>query len=179
MTGPSLIAALAGCGQHASVAAGQPSASRASRPAQVTSTRAAPATSKNPATGRKAARSPEPTASSPAAPPPKRGTPLLAGGLYVDAADGTPHYVMALAHSGRDAVRGSVSYLYQDGRIANVGRYSGKLSKNGHLRIVFSNGRTLAGTYRSAHLTLVTCTSVLARATHPGGCQFTYHGHAP
>jgi hypothetical protein len=72
-----------------------------------------------------------------------------------------------------------VSYLYQDGRIGSVGRYTGKLSTNGQLRIVFSNGRTLAGTYRSAHPALVACTSVLTWATHPGGCQFTYHGHAP
>ena len=60
-----------------------------------------------------------------------------------------------------------------------VGRYTGRFSKNGQLRIVFSDGRSLARTYWSARLALVVCAFVLTWATHPGGCQFTYHGHAP
>jgi len=174
---PALASVLAGCGQHPSAASGGPSASTTTshvlRSPHVTA--GAPAPSARPVStpGRKAAASSSPAAAA------SQGSALPAEGLYVDAADGTPHYVLALTRSGSAAIRGSVSYLYQDGRIDTIGPYTATLSTGGKLTVAFSNGRTLVGTYQSADLTLTGCASVLTLATHPGDCKFTYHGHAP
>ena len=102
----------------------------------------------------------------------------LTSGMYVDGPDGTPHYVLALARSGSTAITGTVSYLYQDGKISAVGQYSGKLS-DGRLTVTFSNGRDLTGTYGSGRLALSGCASQLTWAVHPADCQFTYNGHTP
>jgi hypothetical protein len=125
-------------------------------------------------------RTSAPPASPPSAPGPASsshgsGAPL-ADGLYTDAPEGKPRYIMALALSGRSVITGSVSYLYQDGRISTVGRYTGKLSGSGKLTMVLG-GKALAGTYADGKLTLVGCSSVLAWAANSAGCRFTYHGH--
>jgi hypothetical protein len=46
----------------------------------------------------------------------------LPEGLYVNARDGLPHYFLSLSPSGRDGIKGSVNFLYQDGRVAGSGR---------------------------------------------------------
>ncbi len=121
----------------------------------------------------------------PAASPPARPSQTshasgrLADGLYTDAADGTPHYVIALGVSGNGNISGSVTFLYQDGRTQTIGRYTGKLSGGGRLRMIFAGGKALVGTYGTGQLTLTGCTSVLTWAVRPAGCRFTYHGHVP
>jgi hypothetical protein len=57
---------------------------------------------------------------------------------------------MSLSLSGHDVITGSVSYLYQDGRIGTVGRYTGRLSSSGKLTVVFGDGKALAGAYGAA-----------------------------
>jgi hypothetical protein len=105
------------------------------------------------------------------------GSPLPAG-LYADGPGSTAHYVFALAHSAPDAVHGSVTFFYEDGRADTLGKYTGTLSKDGGLTVVFSNGRRLTGTYRAGNLTLADCSAVLRWAIHPGDCHFAY-GNAP
>jgi len=89
-----------------------------------------------------------------------------------------PHYVIALSLSGRDGITGSVTYMYQDGRVGTVGSYTGTLS-GGKLTVTFG-GKALAGRYTGGDLTLASCGRVLTWATAvPSGCRFTYHGHVP
>lgn len=124
-----------------------------------------------------------PTASSTAPGPSSasRGsrTAALADGLYTDAADGTPHYAIALNMSGDDGISGSVTFLYPDGRTATIGGYTGKLAAGGKLSLIFADRQALAGTYGNGQLTLTGCTSALTWAVKPVGCRFTYHGHVP
>jgi hypothetical protein len=86
---------------------------------------------------------------------------------------------MALSLSGHDVITGSVNYLYQDGRIGTVGRYTGRLSSSGKLTVVFGDGKALAGAYGAGKLTLADCRSVLTWAANSADCRFIYHGHVP
>jgi hypothetical protein len=184
MASPVLIGALAGCGRHASAAAGRPLASQtpasqtpASRP-PTAPTRLASRASTSPAAGRSPAAPSESAAPSPSATSRNQGSSPLADGLYADAPASAPHYVFALAHSRPEAIHGSVTFFYQDGRADTIGTYTGRLSEDGRLTLVFSSGGQLTGTYRSGHLSLTNCASVLRWASQPGYCQFAY-GNAP
>jgi hypothetical protein len=179
LAGLILASAMAGCGQHPSAATGRlttgPSSGQApaDRPSAA-SKRLAYQAGGSPAPGRSSAPRPAPTAPGPAVTSRGGDGSLLADGLYADAASNTARYVFALAHSGPAAVHGSVTFFHQDGRADTVARYTGRLSKDGRLTLVFSSGRRLAGTYRSGHLTLANCASVLTWAIHPSYCQFAY-----
>jgi hypothetical protein len=123
-----------------------------------------------------------PAASSPAANPVASGrnVPLtLTSGLYTDAPDGTSHYVLSFAPSAGSAVKGSVSYLYTDGRIATVGSYAGTLSSGGQLTLALGDGRVLSGHYKAGRLNLASCAAALPLTSAAAGCAFTYHGHVP
>lgn len=99
-------------------------------------------------------------------------TAKLPVGLYVDARDGTPHYVLSLSASGHDGIKGSANFIYQDGRADFTGIYSGTLSREGKLSIRFYKGTISHGKNG--------CASVLPWAGKIGlGCTFTYHGHTP
>jgi hypothetical protein len=104
---------------------------------------------------------------------------MLTGGLYTDAPDGAPHYVLSLTSSARDVIRGSVSFLYQDGRVATVGSYAGTLSGNGKVVLTLVDGKVLGGSYTVGRLNLPGCAAALPLATVAGDCTFTYHGHVP
>jgi hypothetical protein len=165
-----LAATLAAVGGATSAGAAHPAASRAT---------AAQSAGQRPA-------SPTPPSARPRSRP-GNGTPaashasgtLPANGLYTDAADGTPHYVIALDVSGDDDISGSVTFLYQDGRTDTIGHYTGKLADGGKLSMSFDGGKALVGTYGTGQLTLTNCTSVLKWAVEGIGCRFTYHGHVP
>lgn len=193
IVGPALAAVLTGCGHAAtsasasagpSATAGTESSPQASARASAGSTGsvsptvspASPSPTVSPdSLGRTgSAGSPGPTGSANSS----HGTTPLADGLYVDAPDGQPHYVLALARNRSGAVSGSISYLYQDGRISTIGKYTGMLASNGRLTITIG-GRTLTGTYQSTQFTLASCTRALRWATQQGDCGFTYHGHVP
>jgi hypothetical protein len=103
----------------------------------------------------------------------------LASGLYTDAPDGTPHYVLSFASSEGSVIRGSVSFLYQDGRIATIGSYAGTLSGSGKITLTLGDGKALSGRYTSGRLNLAGCAATLPLAKVAGGCTFTYHGHVP
>lgn len=158
---PSAVSTLAGTRQ-----AGRPSRSHPARPAQ-----ALPAQS--------AARSTPPTAAPAPPPAPRRNVVRLTRGLYTDAPDGTPHYVLAFTSRAGSAVRGSVSYLYQDGRVSSAGSYVGTLSASGKITLTLGDGKALSGRYASGRLSLADCTAALPLAKIAGGCTFTYHGHVP
>jgi hypothetical protein len=111
--------------------------------------------------------------------PSLHGTGSLASGLYTDAPDGSPHYVLALSLGKGDAITGSVNFFYQDGRIGPVGQYTGELSGSGMLTITFGDGKELTGTYAQGTFTLASCRSVLAWAVNTASCTFAYHGHVP
>jgi len=103
---------------------------------------------------------------------------VLTDGLYTDAADGLPHYVLALSLGKDNVITGSVNFLYQDGRVGTVGLYTGELSGSGKVAITFGGGKDLAGSYTAGTVTFVGCGSVLPFAGS-AGCTFTYHGHVP
>jgi hypothetical protein len=103
---------------------------------------------------------------------------MLTSGLYTDAPDGTPHYVLSFASTG-GVIRGSVTFLYQDGRIAAVGSYGGTLSGSGKITLTLGDGKVLSGRYTAGRLNLAGCAAALPLATVAGGCTFTYHGHVP
>jgi hypothetical protein len=117
----------------------------------------------------------------------------LPEGLYVDARDGLPHYILSLGPSGRDGIKGSVNFLYQDGRVSFTGEYKGLASGGGKLTIRFytgtishgkivlhGRGTVLTGTYRQRNLHLDDCTSVLPWAAEKQlGCTFSFHGYTP
>jgi hypothetical protein len=109
---------------------------------------------------------------------------MLASGLYTDAPDGTPHYVLSFtsssgSSSSGSALEGSASFLYQDGRIAAVGSYDGRLSGGGKITLTLGDGKVMSGTYAGGRLDLANCAAALPLATVSGGCTFTYHGHVP
>jgi hypothetical protein len=177
-----IAATLAGCGSGGSAPApattALPSARHAESQPHGHVTR--PAASRN---GTPPARS-TPPAEAPAAashpPAPGRNVPArLASGLYTDAPDGTPHYVLAFTSRAGSAVRGSVSFLYQDGRIATTGSYAGTLSASGKITLTLGDGNALSGRYTAGRFSLAGCAAALPLAKFAGGCTFTYHGHVP
>jgi len=182
LAGATLAVTLASCGGAAPAGAARPQASQAAA-ARAAGQRPGPPASPSgspQSRGGDAAR-----ASTPSPPPPPSPAPAppgsgpVPGGLYVDAPDGSPHYIIALSLSEHDAISGSVTFLYQDGRTATVGRYTGTVSPGGKLTMVFGSGKALAGAYGRGVLTLANCRPVLAWAASVAGCRFSYHGHVP
>jgi hypothetical protein len=103
---------------------------------------------------------------------------MLTSGLYTDAPDGTPHCVLSFASNAGSVIRGSVSFLYQDGQIATVGSYAGTLSGNGKITLTLSDGKALSGRYTAGRLNLAGRAAAMPLATVAGG-TFTYLGHVP
>lgn len=187
MTGAALAATLMGCAAPATPASVTPASAalgaRPSAPAVTHPAASAPAT-QPPSPGHSPAPSPTGHSPVPHAPghspaPSPHGTGSLTNGLYTDAPDGYPHYVLALSLGKGDAITGSVNFFYQDGRIGPVGQYTGELSGGGMLTITFGDGKDLTGTYAQGTFTLASCRSVLAQAVNTAGCTFAYHGHVP
>jgi hypothetical protein len=88
--------------------------------------------------------------------------------------------VLSFTSGAGDALRGSVSFLYQDGRMATAGTYRGTLSGGGKITLTLASGKTLAGQYADGRLDLAGCVAALPLAsTVSAGCTFTYHGHVP
>jgi hypothetical protein len=186
--GAGLAAALAGCsapaprpaaGQAAGLRPGDSSANQraggAAKPGSATSGKSRKGTAQAPT-----AVSPDPNASSHAdGSSGNGGTLTLASGMYTDAPDGTPRYVFSLTPDAQGKISGALNYLYQDGRIAAIGQYSGALAAGGKLTVALADGKTLKGTYRAGSFVLSGCAAALPWAQNPGGCTFTYHGHVP
>jgi hypothetical protein len=103
----------------------------------------------------------------------------LAGGMYTDGPDGTPHYALSLTLGSGGGLRGSASFLYQDGRVSNAGSYTGTSPGSGKITLAFGDGKALSGRYSAGRLNLAGCAAALPLATFTGGCTFTYHGHVP
>jgi hypothetical protein len=103
----------------------------------------------------------------------------LTSGLYTDAPDGRPHYVLSFTSTAGRALRGSASFLYQDGRVSTVGSYAVTLTRSGKIILALAHGKALTGTYAAGRLNLADCTAALPLAKVVGGCAFTYHGHVP
>jgi hypothetical protein len=182
-----IAATLAGCGTVSGrpsaastlAAAGQAGSQPRSRPAR--SAQAPPARTAAENSPPSARSTPSATASAPAshAPAPRRNVVKLTRGLYTDAPDGKPHYVLAFTSGAGSAIRGSVSYLYQDGRISTAGKYAGTLSVGGKITLRLGDGKTLSGRYASGRLILAGCAAALPLAAFADGCTFAYHGHVP
>lgn len=103
----------------------------------------------------------------------------LTSGLYTDGPDGTPHYVLSFTSRGDGDLRGSASFLYQDGRVTAVGSYAGTLSGSGKITLTLGDGKILSGSYTSGRLNLPDCAAALPLARATGDCTFAYHGHVP
>jgi hypothetical protein len=98
-----------------------------------------------------------------------------------EAPDGSPRYVISLASSGRYDIKGTAEFIYQDGRISDIGQYTATLSSkalasSGKLLFAFAGGRTLTGVFGNGAFSLDGCAAVFRWATYRGGCTFTYHG---
>lgn len=192
LSGAALAATLMGCGGPVPPSADRPAASHATVAGLASEGTRAPAPAASPARTRavapgRATSSPSTPAQRPAAPSsaptpdvpsPHRTSAALADGIYTDAPDGVPHYVLAVSLGKGGVITGSVNFLYTGGQIGIVGSYRGDVAGDGKLSIVFADGKDLAGSYARGTLTLVGCRSVLARASS-AGCTFTYHGHVP
>lgn len=163
---------LAGPQQAGGLRPGHPPRSSQAPPAQTTARHSSPSPRSTPSATRSS-----PPASQP--PAPRRGVVRLTRGLYTDGPDGTPHYVLAFTSSAGSAVRGSVSFLYQDGRISTVGSYVGTLSRRGKITLTLHNGQALSGRLAGYRLSLTGCAAALPLARFAGGCTFSYHGHVP
>lgn len=156
VAGLALTASVAGC-SHPATSAESPDHSPSARPVA-------------PAGDRSAA----PATTAPAAAPVSSG-PVLPDGHYADAADGVPHYILSLSLNGA-AVRGSVMWIYQDGRRARITRYTGNLSARRKLTFRFGDGHELTGSYQRDRFTLADCTTVLPFAHQLATCQFSFSG---
>ncbi|HEY1616530.1 MAG TPA: hypothetical protein VGG25_02880 [Streptosporangiaceae bacterium] len=126
---------------------------------------------------RRASASPAPTAHAGG----RGGATTPRWGIYVDAREASPHYVLSVARTGPGVIKGAVNYLYPGGATF-VGQYSGTVSRDGRITMRFgagtaAAGSTVAGVFRDGHLTLASCASVLPRAARPAGCTFTYNGN--
>jgi hypothetical protein len=102
-------------------------------------------------------------------------------GIYVDARETSPHYVLSVARTGPGVIKGAVNYLYPGGATF-VGQYTGTVSRDGRITMRFGAGTAaagamIAGSYRDGHLILASCASVLRRAAKAGDCTFTYNGN--
>jgi hypothetical protein len=178
-----ICAALAGCGSGPGAPAG--SALAATRQADGQRQGQVTGSSRTPA-ARTAARSGTPSVRTPSAAPARHApaaspnaSAALTSGLYTDAPDGTPHYVLSFTSTAGSALRGSASFLYQDGRVSTVGSYAGTLTRSGKITLTLANGKALTGTYAGGRLNLAGCAAALPLAKAAGGCTFTYHGHVP
>jgi prepilin-type processing-associated H-X9-DG protein len=208
MTGAALAATLMGCGGHVPPSADRPAAGQAAAtgPARLVPASSSPRLAARAANGTRvsapaasavdtqpaapdpapssktrhvAKPSSAPTSDAPRPSPSPRGTgTLLADGLYTDAGDGLPHYVLAFSLGKGDIITGSANFLYQDGRVGFVGVYTGALSGNGKLTLTFGDGKDLTGSYAAGTFTFVGCRVVLPFAG-VSGCTFSYHGHVP
>jgi hypothetical protein len=179
VSGAALAAAVTGCGGPARAAAARPPAIK-----QVTATRPAsprPARTSPPASPQKPAlpAGNGTQTTSPGGPSSPAAGARLADGLYTDGPDGTAHYVIAVGPGGHDAISGSVTFLYQDGRTATIGHYTAKLSSSATLAMVFTDGKALTGRYAGGELTLARCRSILVWSGTSSGCRFAFHGHVP
>jgi hypothetical protein len=176
-----IAATLAGCGAGASGGPSAASTLAAARPAGRQSPSHTARSARVPPAQTTAQNSSSPPATAPAShpPEPRRNVVRLSRGLYTDAPDGKPHYVLAFTARAGNAIRGSVSYLYQDGRISTVSKYAGTLSAGGKITLRLGDGKTMSGRYASGRLSLAGCTAALPLATSAGGCTFSYHGHIP
>ncbi len=111
------------------------------------------------------------------------GTTTPKWGIYVDARETAPHYVLSVARTGPGVIKGAVNYLYPGGATF-VGQYTGTVSRDGRITMRFGAGTAaagamVAGSYRDGHLILASCASVLRRAAKAGDCTFTYNGNVP
>jgi hypothetical protein len=179
-----ICAALAGCGSGISAQAPAASTLAATRQADshrqghVTRSPRASAAGKgtSPAQTLPPAAAQDPGSHAPASS--RKVSAMLTSGLYTDAPDGTPHYVLSFTAGAGSVIRGSASFLYQDGRIAAIGSYAGTLSGGGKITLTFGDGKVLSGRYTAGRLSLAGCAAALRLAT-VAGCTFTYHGHVP
>lgn len=187
-----MAGALAGCGSAGSArpsAASTPAATRQAgrpRPGHPSRSSQAPAAQtaarKSPPPARSAPPTTPPTrAPAPAShgPAPRRSVVKLTRGLYTDSPDGTPHYVLAFTSPAGSTLRGSASFLYQDGRVSSAGSYAGSLSASGKLTLTLGDGKVLSGRYADGRISLTDCTVAFPLARFGGGCSFIYHGHTP
>jgi hypothetical protein len=133
-------------------------------------TSVAPTITTNPRTS-----APPPTTSAPA-PSPIRPT----DGTYADdESDSVPRYLLSVAYTTPDAIQGSITFIYQDGRTETAGNYTAALSSTGTTTMQFGDGNTLPLTVQADTLQLAGCDALLRWATRPGSCTFTHMPTSP
>jgi hypothetical protein len=137
--------------------------------------RSSPASTPAPATPASGPASARPPASPAPSGSRHGGSAAPSWGVYVDARDSGPHYVLSLAGRGPGTVQGGANYVYPGGA-EFIGRYTGTLS-GGRLTLRFGAGTVVTGRYRNGRLILPGCSSVLTRAVNPADCTFTYNGN--
>lgn len=124
-----------------------------------------------------------------ASPPPAPSTSTTAGGSappggmqtgnYADGAAGVPHYVVDVTSSTSSSVAGSITFIYQDGRTADVGTFSGTAGGGRAMLTIAPQGTQASATYTSTTLVLENCTSYLQYAATAAQCTFNSTSSSP
>ena len=165
---PAALAALAVATAVATLTAAC-SSPRSPAPAQSTGTSGPTTTASPPAPG----ASTSTTAGGPAS------TSGLQAGTYTDGSAGMPHYVVDVTSSTGPSVAGSISFVYQDGRTASVGSFSGTAGAGRATLTLSPQGTQAAATYTSTTLVLDGCTGYLQYATGAAQCTFDLTATSP
>ena len=100
-------------------------------------------------------------------------------GTYTDGPAGFPHYVVDVTSSTGDSVAGSISFVYQDGRTASAGTFSGRASGGRATLTIDPQGTAATATYTSTTLVLDSCTTYLQHTASAAQCTFDLTGTSP
>ncbi len=98
--------------------------------------------------------------------------------MYVDGAQGTPHYFVALTTNSDGTLTGNVSHLAQDEQTSTDFTFTATTqsgvatlkSSGGHV----PNGTVITATYSPLELDLGDCTTYLPLAASNADCAFKY-----
>ena len=103
----------------------------------------------------------------------------LPSGTYVSGPEGTAHYFISLTTSSTGDLKGTVSFLAQDGQTPTAFTFSGTTQATVATLTPSSGPPTIAALFGSQQITLGECTTYLQFATSNADCDFTFSPSGP
>jgi hypothetical protein len=97
----------------------------------------------------------------------------LPSGIYIDGAQGTPHYFIALTTKDDGTFLGTVSFLAQDGQTSAAFTFTAT-TQSSVATLTTSMGTIITATFGSKAIDLGECTQYLSFAQSNAQCSFTY-----